>query len=106
MDHVNDTETFYQMVVMHQDHGRNAISHPFYDLGQFTPKDAYHLANFLLACCQQQDKEMFEGVVGNIIEAWGSLSYRCWLLPLEKERCVLEICGEGIVEVPSYHDPR
>ena len=105
-DHAHDDFTLYQMMVMHQDHGRSADEHPVYDLGIFTPKKANQLANFLIAVCGQMGLDPYNGEVHNICEAWGSMEYRCWLLPVEEGGSCLELCAEGIVEVSHYHDPR
>lgn len=110
--HYNPQDT-YQMVVMHQDHGRTTDSYPVFDLGMFRVAEADKLANFLMACCQQVDLEHFEGVVSNVLEAWGCLAYRCWLLPVlsvdGKEPHLmgcLELNNEGICEVSRTVDPR
>ena len=105
-DYTKDTTNYYQMMVMHQDHGRTPSAHPVFDLGQFTPQDANKVANYMLALTQHLDLEMFEGNPANLVEAWGCLSYRCWLLPLSPSLPMLEINNEGIEEVPNYQDPR
>lgn len=96
----------YQLVVQHQDHGRTTEVFPVFDLGLFNVRDANHLANYLATVCHQQGHELFDDTVHNLVEAWGCMDYRCWLLPIGHNGVCLELNDDGVVEVPAANDPR
>jgi hypothetical protein len=98
----------YQVVLCHEMQGltKHRIKH--FDLGVFDLEAFRAFAGFLCVASGEGDTEtmgIYEGPVNNILQAWGSLDYHCYLLPLDVTQPAMEF-KEDFEVVPAEKDPR
>jgi hypothetical protein len=89
-----------------QGYTKHRIKH--FDLGVFTKESWIAFAGFLCVASGENDGEtmgIYDGPVNNILEAWGSLDYHCYLLPLDPMLSALDF-KEDCEELPPEKDPR
>ena len=95
----------YQAILSHGEQGYGKHLTPHYDLGLFELQDFVDFAAFLCAATQQKGLDLNELPVTNILEAWGSLDYHCWLLPQDPALPCYDYTDD-IHLVPPDKDPR
>lgn len=101
----------YQVIVSHESQGCGHDT-PHFDLGVFeasigagADNELVVLLSYLCHAVEFLHLETKVRPVSNLVEAWASPEYRCWLLPLDPTAPCLEYTDEFHL-VPPERDPR
>lgn len=99
-------ETLFDVWLCHALHGYSTVATPSWSLGRMTIATCAAFATFMDAATKHLAAEYFEGEPMNVVEAWGTEDYVCWLVCDDRDVPSYIYGNNGLEQIPEEKDPR